>query len=75
MNDEGDTPLASACAGGDTDICKLLIAKGGDVNKNCIHAAVKLFVKLFPLGNRQVLDKNLLFFYFILAIVLLLLDF
>ena len=42
VNDEGDTPLSAACAGGDIDICKLLIQKGGDVNKNCIHAAVKL---------------------------------
>jgi len=41
VNDEGDTPLSSACAGGDIEICKVLIQKGGDVNKNCMHAAVK----------------------------------
>jgi len=38
---DGETALALACAGGDMAIVKILIEKGSDVNKGCLHCAAQ----------------------------------
>lgn len=38
---EGETPLALACAGGDTTCIKLLLEKGASIEKGCLHAAAR----------------------------------
>jgi len=61
-NEDGDTPLSSACAGGDPEIVKLLISKNADVNDNCMHAAAKFnrppIVRLLSTHKADIDKKN-----------------
>eukprot|EP01096_Ripella_sp_DP13-Kostka_P004000 TRINITY_DN159_c0_g2_i1.p1 TRINITY_DN159_c0_g2~~TRINITY_DN159_c0_g2_i1.p1 ORF type:complete len:422 (-),score=172.26 TRINITY_DN159_c0_g2_i1:12-1163(-) len=40
-NNDGETPLALACAGGSKNCVNMLISAGADINKDCIHQAAK----------------------------------
>merc|ERR1711934_1010877 len=41
VTSDGETPLALACAGGDEQCIQMLIAKGANINKGCLHAAAR----------------------------------
>ena len=44
VTSDGETPLALACAGGDEQCIQMLIAKGANINKGCLHAAARWYV-------------------------------
>lgn len=41
LNNDGESPLALACAGGDIECVKLLLQKGCNKDRGCVHQATK----------------------------------